>query len=216
MTPSDMYGDDLARRARSWMEAIAPVNPHRFDLDWELAALLVIDMQRTFLEGSAKVQDAEAVIGRVSDLVEAFKARGRPVVFTRHLHRDDGSDAGNLMWWWGGIIREGSPSSEIHKDLAPQEGDIVVRKNRYDAFTGTDLDRELRDLDVSDLVISGVMTNICCETTAREAFCRDYRVKVMADGTSTASDAMQVASLLNLAYAFAEVNLTSEILASAP
>jgi nicotinamidase-related amidase len=194
------------------MEAIAPVNPPRFDLDWDRAALLVIDMQRVFLEGSAKVQDAEAIMLRVRALAERFRERGRPVIYTRHMHREDGSDAGNLLWWWGSIIKEGTTASEIHPDVAPLDGELVVRKNRYDAFTGTDLEERLRELDVGDVVITGVMTNICCETTAREANCRDLRVKFVADATSTAHDQMQVATLLNVAYAFAEVCLAEDLL----
>ncbi len=210
--PSCIWEDDLSRRARAWMEAISPLNPPRFDLDWGSVALLVIDMQRIFLEGSSKVQDAEAVVSRVQALADRFRERGRPVVFTRHLHRDDGSDGGNLLWWWGSIIREGSPSSEIHPEVAPAEGDQVVRKNSYDAFTGTDLDQRLQAMGVRDVVIAGVMTNLCCETTAREAFCRNYRVKFVADATSTALDGMQLATLTNLAYGFAEVCLAEDLL----
>ena len=198
------------------MDAIAHVNPPRFDLDWDRAALLVIDMQRVFLEGSDKVECAAAVIRRVSDLADAFRRAGRPVVYTRHLHRADGSDAGNLLWWWGGLIKEGSPSGEIHPDVAPEEGEHVVRKNTYSAFHGTDLDQRLRGLGVRDLVVAGVMTNICCETTTRAAFCRGYRVKFVADATGTAKDALQLATLLNVAYAFAEVCLTEDLLKGRP
>lgn len=206
------FEDDLATRARAWMGAIAPLNPPRFDLDRDRAALLVVDMQRVFLEGSAKVQDAEAIMARVRALADAFRRHGRPVVYTRHMHAVDGSDGGTLLWWWGGVILEGSRGSEIHPDVAPEEGDLVVRKNRYDAFTGTELDSRLRTMGVEELVVTGVMTNLCCETTAREAFCRDYRVKFVADATSTASDAMHVATLMNLAYGFAEVCLAEDIL----
>jgi nicotinamidase-related amidase len=194
------------------MEAISDLNPPRFDLDWDHSALLVIDMQRVFLEGSSKVQDAQALAGRVADLADAFRARGRPVLYTQHMHKEDGSDGTNLMWWWGGLIIEGTPESEISPLVAPADGDPVVRKRTYDAFTGTDLQERLAAIGVKDLVITGVMTNICCETTAREAFCRDFRVKFVADGTSTAADSMQLATLVNVAYAFGEICLTQDLL----
>ena len=119
------YRDELARRARGWIESIAPVNPRRFELDWDRAALLVIDMQVVFLEGSSKVECAGPVIGRVRDLVDRFRQVGRPVVYTRHLHRADGSDAGNMLWWWGGLIKEGSPGGEIHPDVAPRDQHLL-------------------------------------------------------------------------------------------
>lgn len=206
------YHDELAARATTWMEAIAPLQVVTFDLDWDHAALLVVDMQRVFLNGSSKVQDAEAVMQRVGDLAHNFRQRGRPVIYTRHLHEDDGSDGGNLLWWWGSIIRESSEGGQLHPDVMPQEAEVVVRKNTYDAFAGTDLEARLEEMGVRDIVICGVMTNLCCETSAREAFCRGYRVKFVADATGTAVDTMQIATLINLSYGFAQVVLTEQLL----
>lgn len=207
------YNDELAARAVTWMQAIEPLQAVHFDLNWQQAALLVVDMQKVFLDGSSKVPDAEAIMSRVSDLENHFRDRGRPVIFTRHLHKDDGSDGGNLLWWWGSIIREGSEGGEHHPAVRPKEAETVIRKNSYDAFNDTDLDDRLEELAIRDLVVCGVMTNLCCETTAREAFCRGYRVKFVADATGTAADSMQIATLINLAYGFAEVTLTEELLA---
>jgi nicotinamidase-related amidase len=207
-----IYHDELAARAETWMQAIAPLQAVEFDLDWDRSALLVVDMQRVFLDGSSKVQDAEGVMRRVSDLARLFRDRGRPVMFTRHLHADDGSDGGNLLWWWGSIIRESSEGGQLHPDVRPEEAEVVVRKNTYDAFTGTDLQERLDSMAIRDVVVCGVMTNLCCETTAREAFCRGYRVKFVADATGTAADTMQIASLINLSYGFAQVVLAEDIL----
>ena len=206
------YGDDLEARAGVWMEAIEPLQAVDFDLDWDHAALLVVDMQRVFLDGSSKVQDAEAVMRRVADLTTAFRDRGRPVVYTRHLHADDGSDGGNLLWWWGSVIRESSEGGQLHPDVGPEEAELVVRKNTYDAFNGTDLQERLDAMGIRDLAVCGVMTNLCCETSAREAFCRGYRVKFVGDATGTAADSMQIATLINLAYGFAQVVLTEDLL----
>ncbi len=206
------YDDDLKARAAMWMEAIEPLQAVDFDLDWDHAALLVVDMQRVFLDGSSKVHDAEAVMQRVGDLARAFRDRGRPVVYTRHLHADDGSDGGNLLWWWGSVIRESSEGGQLHPDVLPRESELVVRKNTYDAFNGTDLHERLEGMGVRDLVVCGVMTNLCCETSAREAFCLGYRVKFVADATGTAADSMQIATLINLAYGFAQVVLAEDLI----
>jgi nicotinamidase-related amidase len=206
------YHDELSARAATWMQAIEPLQAVRFDLDWDHAGLLVVDMQRVFLDGSSKVQDAEAVMQRVSDLAQRFRQQGRPVIYTRHLHADDGSDGGNLLWWWGSIIRESSEGGQMHPDTMPEEAELVVRKNTYDAFTGTGLEERLEAMGIKDLVVCGVMTNLCCETSAREAFCRGYRVKFVADATGTATDMMQIATLINLSYGFADVVLTEDLL----
>ena len=108
---------------------------------------------------------------------------------------------------------EGTPESEIHPGLAPRPGEKVVLKHRYSAFYNTDLETVLRCLEVEQLVITGVMTNLCCESTARDAYFRDYKVFFTADGTGTVSDEMHVASLLNLAFGFALVTSSDRLLA---
>ena len=87
-------------------------------------------------------------------------------------------------------------------------------KHRYSAFYNTDLETVLRCLKVEDLVIAGVMTNMCCESTARDAYYRDYRVFFPADGTGTINEDMHLASLLNLAYGFALVTTSEAIVAA--
>jgi isochorismate hydrolase len=95
--------------------------------------------------------------------------------------------------------------------LEPDQCGEIIDKSRYDAFFGTDLDERLRHLDVNDIVICGVLTNCCCETTAREAFVRDYRVFFVADATATINVELHLASLKNLAYGFAYIVNTEDI-----
>jgi nicotinamidase-related amidase len=107
---------------------------------------------------------------------------------------------------------EGTPASEIHPDVAPLPGEKVVSKSRYSAFYNTDLETVLRSLDIRDLVISGVMTNLCCESTARDAFYRDYRVHFLLDATGAANEEFHISTLTNLAYGFAYIVETDQIL----
>jgi isochorismate hydrolase len=97
-------------------------------------------------------------------------------------------------------------------EIAPLGEDKVVQKNRYSAFYGTDLEEHLRKLGVTDLLIAGVMTNLCCETTARDAFVRDFRVFFLADGTATATQDFQRATLRNLAFGFAYLVTCDQII----
>jgi nicotinamidase-related amidase len=95
--------------------------------------------------------------------------------------------------------------------LAPAPSEKVIFKHRYSAFYNTDLETVLRCLRVEDVVVSGIMTNMCCESTARDAYYRDYRVFFLADGTGSVCEEMHLASLLNLAFGFAYVT-TSEVI----
>jgi len=178
------------------------------------SCLLVIDMQRYFVDpaGAAYLPSSQAILGNVVHLIETFRNSHRPVIYTRHVHHPAKLDAGILEEWWGDMIIEGTQDSEIAEELAPLESEKVVVKHRYSAFYDTDLQTVLRVLKIHDLAICGVMTNLCCESTARDAFFRDYRIFFLADGTATASEEMHLASLLNLAYGFACVTTTEDIL----
>lgn len=113
--------------------------------------------------------------------------------------------------WWGEVILEGTFDHRLMGELNPREGERILPKRRYSAFFGTDLEPYLRGLGVEDVVICGVMTNLCCETTARDAFVRDFRVFFVHDATATSSKDLQVASLMNLAYGFAVLVGTEEV-----
>jgi ureidoacrylate peracid hydrolase len=108
---------------------------------------------------------------------------------------------------------EGSPESEIHQDISPESNEKVIFKHRYSAFYNTDLETVLRCLQVEDIVIAGIMTNMCCESTTRDAYYRDYRVFFLADGTGSITEEMHLASLLNLAFGFAWVTDVDTIVA---
>jgi len=206
--------DSIEQKTRVWLEKIAPFNEHRMQLSKERAALLVIDMQRFFLESSSPTFTCGglAVLPNVKRLITAFREARRPVIFTRHVHHPQGIDAGIMGWWWQGMCLEGSPESEIRDEISPLPNEKVVLKHRYSAFYNTDLETVLRCLKIEDLVISGVMTNLCCESTARDAYHRDYRVFFPADATATINEEMHLASLLNLAFGFSFVTAASEVL----
>ena len=106
---------------------------------------------------------------------------------------------------------ENSPESEIFPDLKPLAAEKIVEKHRYSAFYNTDLETLLRCQKITSLVITGVMTNMCCESTARDAYFRDYLIFFPADATATVTEEMHVASLLNLAFGFAVIVNTDQI-----
>jgi isochorismate hydrolase len=177
------------------------------------SALLVIDMQRYFLDRSshAYLPDSAEIVDNVADLIEAYRKRSLPVFFTKHCHPRD-EKPGAMARWWKDLIREGDEMAELDDRFKPRADEPVLSKSRYSAFVHTDLEKKLRTLNVTDIVITGVMTHLCCETTARDAFMRDFDVFVAVDGTASESEDLHVSSLKTLADGFAIPVRTKEVI----
>ncbi len=168
------------------------------------SALLVIDMQEYFRP------IATGIIPGVKRVIDVCRRSGVPVIYTQHGHNDP-EESGMLSEWWEGHIIPGSDEALIVPEIQPATGERVMAKDRYSAFYRTDLEDQLRKSGIKDMIISGVMTNLCCETTARDAFVRDFRVFFLADGTATSGDDYHIAALRNLAYGFAYILTCDEI-----
>lgn len=205
---------DLAEKTREWLERIEPFNRHRLELRPARAALLVIDMQKFFLDPESPTFTCGglAILPNVKRLIAAFRAQKRPVIYTRHVHHPDDLDIGIMGWWWEGRCVEGTPESEIEREIAPLPHEKVIVKHRYSAFYNTDLETILRCLEIDDLALCGIMTNLCCESTARDAYFRDHRVFFAADATGTVCEEMHLATLLNAAFGFAYVTTADEVI----
>jgi len=177
------------------------------------SALLVLDMQDYFLDPSshAFVPSAQAIIPGIQALCRAYAARELPLFFTRHIN--DTSNAACMATWWREIMTAAHPLSRITRQLDASAG-FVVEKSQYDAFYGTSLEEMLHSKPSPQVVICGVMTHLCCETTARSAFVRGFEVFFTVDGTATYLESFHRASLLNLAHGFATPVLVHEILAA--
>ncbi|MBM3153342.1 MAG: isochorismatase family protein [Chloroflexi bacterium] len=174
------------------------------------AALLVLDMQEYFLspDSHAFIPSAPAILAGIQGLVRQFHTFMRPVILTCHTNTP--ADAGMIAEWWQDLIAPGSPESRLAAGLDTTLGQ-VLRKNRYDAFQGAPLLQILQNLAVDQLVITGVMTHLCCETTARSAFGLGFNVFFTVDGTATYNEEFHRSTLLNLAHGFALPVLVSEI-----
>ncbi|KAK4756841.1 hypothetical protein SAY87_006968 [Trapa incisa] len=166
--------------------------------DPKTSALLVIDVQNYF---SAMVSPILPSLLATIRLCRRFSV---PVIFTRHCHKSP-YDRGNTLfeWWDGDLIVDGTHAAELIPQLERLPGDPVVEKSTYSAFRGTGLEERLLGMGVSEVIVTGVMTNLCCETTARDAFVRGFRVFFSTDATATSDEELHEASLKNLAYGFA-------------
>ena len=179
-----------------WKNIVKSLNTHDWHPEIARTAVLFIDCQEYFHDLISPI------LKNIVRVIEAARKADVPLLFTQHGHPTK-QDPGLLGEWWADVIIEGSESSGLLPELRVQPKDVVIKKDRYNAFYKTDLEETLRGKDIKDLIIGGVMTNLCCETTARDAFVRDFRVFFLADGTSTASADYHLATLKNLSYGFA-------------
>ena len=111
--------------------------------------------------------------------------------------------------WWHGTMN--ISDTEIIKEIST-DGGIIITKHHYDAFYKTELEELLKEKKIEKLIITGVMTHLCCETTARSAFMRGFEVYFTIDGTATYNEDFHKASLLNLAHGFAYPVFVEEII----
>src|SRR5580704_4766325 len=195
-----------------------------FDVVPERTALVNVDMQNCFVEGSPiAAPDGLAVLERINGVAAACRGAGILVIHTSNVLRADGSNLGVLAEFdpivKTGILNKGSEMAELHGKLAVDGRDILLDKPRFGAFHGTDLELILRSRGIDTLIITGIATNVCCETTTREAAVRDFRVLFLSDGTATFSigdlsaAALQKATCATLGKVFAQVLTVDEIIA---
>ncbi|MDR7556068.1 MAG: isochorismatase family cysteine hydrolase [Armatimonadota bacterium] len=146
------------------------------------AALVVVDMQNDFVStgGALVVPDAARTVPVIAGLLARARSAGARVFYTQDTHAEGDPE----FPIWGPHCLEGSWGWQIVDALAPQPGDRVIRKLRYDGFFGTPLDHELRLAGVQTVVVCGTVANICVLHTAGSAALRGYRVVVPVDAVS--------------------------------
>ena len=176
----------------------------------EDSALLILDMQSYFLEPSshAHIPSAAAIVPVLKHLARSYYTHNLPVIYTQHINSKQ--DAGSMAHWWHDLITIENPLSAIIPDF-DFSNRYVLRKSQYDAFHQTNLEEILKKKGISQLVVSGVMTHLCCETTARSAFMRGFEVFFLIDGTATYNQEFHLASLRNLAHGFATPMFSGDI-----
>lgn len=197
----------------------------------EHCALVVVDVLNDFCaDGGAMAEEgldvsmAQEMAGRLPALIDAARDAGALVVFVRNIYSTEGNTYLSEAWLeQAQRRREGSyvdrpvcpPDSwnnDFYGDVGPRDGEPVVTKHRFDAFHDTDLDLILSSNGVRTVVVTGVATNVCVETTARHAFMKDYYVVIPGDGAATYSEAEHEASLRTLDRYFGQVTSCAEII----
>jgi len=172
-------------------------------------ALIIGDMQNDFVKegGTLVVPSAEGTLPAIRRLLDLARDSGMRVVFIQDTHRD-----GDPEWEiWGEHCREESWGWQVVDELAPREDEATIRKPRYDAFYGTQLDHLLRLWGVDTLIICGTVANICVHYTASSAAMRWFNVIVPKDCISSFNDFDMEASLSQTASLLGEVTSSGDI-----
>jgi isochorismate hydrolase len=188
-----------------WESLVRDLNTHSWEPDKKRMAVLLLDCQEYFRGLLSPILD------NITKLIQASREMNIPLFFTQHGHLP-GEDPNMLDSWWADIIMKDSNEARLLHELGIEENDTIIPKNTYSAFHKTDLEQQLRDRQIKDLVIGGVMTNLCCETSARDAFVRNFRIFFLADGTSTSSPDFHLATLRNLSFGFATLMTCDQLI----
>ena len=184
----------------------------------ENCALIVVDMQNGFLDpkgsmaqlGFASDKLAAASPG-VQRLVAGARKADVPVFWTRYVYEPDFRDGGVQLEEIMPMLKDvnlcvnGTWDAEIHPDMKPEPGDIIIDNNRPSSFYATRLESYLRAQGIENVVVCGVTTNICVETTVRDAAQRDYRTFVVRDAVGEVDDFRGQTALKAMEYLFARV-----------
>lgn len=217
--PPDVVERMTARRGRA--------HPHD-DVDPRRTALLVIDLQNGFMEPGtafALCEAAPAIVPNVNRLAAALRAAGGTVAwvlntFTEeslvswsHMHRTLVSPDGQVRR--AAAMAEGSRGHALWSGLETADGDLFVKKTRFSAFIqgSSDLEARLRARGIEAVLVTGCVTNVCCESTARDAMMLDFRTTMVSDANAAMSDAAHAASLTGFYQTFGDVMTTDKVVA---
>lgn len=198
-----------------------------FDIDPRKAALLVIDMQKfnvqpggDLIEGIVREfppfgeyyfpRAKDVVIPNIRRLLDFFREHGLRIIYSRvEPLLEDGADMPPVLRGTGRIHKK---ELEIVDELKPQGEEIVLGKNSYSAFTSSNIDQVLRNLGITDLVITGATSDGCVETTARDAADRGYNCFIVEDATVTLAESLQQAAMDTFVLMFGKVGSTEQLI----
>ncbi len=155
-------------------------------------AVVVIDMINDFVTGVFKSKRAEKIIPNVKQLLNFARENKIPVIYVNDAHLPNLDTEFDV---WGPHAVAGTWGAKIVDELKPEKNDFVLQKRRYSAFQGTSLDQLLRELKVDTLILNGVVTDICIQHTAADAFFKGYKIIVPEDCVEAINEKTQKAAL---------------------
>jgi len=173
-------------------------------------ALLIVDMQDYFLseKSNAFIPSAPKIVDHILRLMEVCKRNDIPIIFTKHINTN--CDAKMMKTWWKKLIEKQDPLSQIHKRFDTKNCK-VVNKAQYDPFYKTNLETILSEYKTEQILVCGVMTNLCCETVVRAAFVRGFEPVLPIDMTAAYNYQFHLSTITNLSFGFTMPVLSEQI-----
>ncbi|OGT83346.1 MAG: hypothetical protein A3G96_06820 [Gammaproteobacteria bacterium RIFCSPLOWO2_12_FULL_52_10] len=185
-------------------------------------ALLVIDMQNFFVEqGQAlEVPTARKLAPNINKLAQATRASGGTVIWIQMTLNDADLDRWSVFLPANGSrarfqpVADGEYGHQIWKEMTVMPEDLMVQKRRFSAFIqgSSDLHKILQERGIDTLIIAGTLTNVCCESTARDAMMLNYRILMVADANATITEEAHRAALMNILFVFGDVQSTADVM----
>ena len=135
--------------------------------------LMIVDVQKGMFFENDPVANGDEILATLGSLIAQARASGTPVIYIQHMDEE------------GGLLAFDGPGFAIHPAIAPEDDEIIIRKKHSDSFQETDLQRELAKLAAKKIVLAGIQTEYCVDTTCRRAYSLDYAVTLVQDGHTT-------------------------------
>jgi len=204
--------DNISNKTDKMLNTIEQkVQLHNTKLNIDKAALLVLDMQNFFFDKTshACMPSGEAIIDGIVKTSKYFHDMSRPIIATKHINSNE--NAKMMDFWWRDILTKDDEFSNLIEEIDNIPTSKILIKSQYDAFYNTNLHHLLQELKIEQLVITGVITHLCCETTARSAFVHGYNVFFPIDGTATYNEDIHLSSLHTLAHGYANITTIQKI-----
>ena len=207
-----LTAENRSQKNNFWMKECKRMKRYvAFELDLSKAALLILDMQNFFLdeENHAFIPSAVNIIPNIQELIEYFNKKSRPIIFTQHIDTKQPEEM--MTKWWRDSVTAGTKESKIIPQFNTELGEIII-KTRYSAFEKTNLEIKLREKGINQLIITGIMSHLCCETTVRDAFMKDFEVFYIIDGNATYSEELHLGTMKAISHGFGRCIPTEVIL----
>jgi ureidoacrylate peracid hydrolase len=219
------------------MEVVVPAKPEAITLDDTRTALIVVDMQNAFAKkggmldvlGAFNEERAQRAIANNKKIIDVFHRKGMKIIYLRMTYGPDLAEAGGPespnYWkqgglvamrqhpeWKGRFLTKGTWDWEIIDELKPLPGEIIINKSRYSGFVNTELDTVLKKHNIKYIVFIGIATNVCVESTLRDAYFHEYFPVLVSDACgNTGPEFIQEASIWNVTSVFGWVTTSSDL-----
>lgn len=207
--------ENKLQKIKQWKSELTSIYSDKkpFKFNPVKAALLIVDMQLYFTDkkSHAYIPSSEVIFKPILELKEKFHQLELPVILTRYGLSDEIKKNSIMIDWWDGILKQSDPLADIDP-LVKDDWSITINKATYDSFYETNLEEILQKQQIEQIIIAGLVTHLCVESTARNAFIRNYHVFLPIDCIASYNEEIHLSSLKAAAHGFGIPTTSQELL----